>query len=82
MRADHRTAYGLEQLPGTRFVRAGESEVVRLKPKGERHERRIARALEDGATVRAQLRVRLGDRIGNREVELSAVANNKGVAQR
>ena len=66
-------SYRLEQLPGNRSVRAGETEVVRLKPKRERHERGIARALEDGATVTAELRVRLGDRIGNREVERPTV---------
>ena len=71
--AEQRRSYRLEQLPGNRSVRAGETEVVRLKPKRERHERGIARALEDGATVTAELRVRLGDRIGNREVERPTV---------
>ena len=41
--ADKRRSYGLEQLPGTRFIRAGETEVVRLKPK-ERAQRAPDRA--------------------------------------
>lgn len=73
VRADKRNSYGLEQLPGTRFVRAGETEVVRLEPRGRRHERRIARALEGGGTATADLVVRLSDRIGNREVERPTV---------
>jgi Low-density lipoprotein receptor repeat class B len=78
VRADRRNSYGLEQLPGTRFVRAGGTEVVRLKPRGERHERRIAHALEEGATVTAELNVRLSDRIRNREVERPTVRLRRG----
>ena len=78
--AEKRRSYGLEQLPGTRSVRAGETEVVRLKPKSERNERRIARALERGATVTAELKVRLGDRIGNLEIERATVSLRRRAA--
>ena len=78
--AEKRRSYGLEQLPGTRSVRAGETEVVRLKPKSERNERRIARALEEGATVTAELRVKLGDRIGNLEIERATVSLRRRAA--
>jgi hypothetical protein len=69
VRADERGSYPLEKLPGSRIVPAGETAVVRLKPRRERHERRIARALEAGAAVTAELKIRLSDRIGNLEVE-------------
>jgi hypothetical protein len=78
--AKRRRSYGLEQLPGTRSVRSGETEVVRLRPKGERNEHRIARALEEAATVTAELRVRLGDRIGNLEIERAPVSLRRRAA--
>jgi hypothetical protein len=63
-------SFPLEQLPPKiLFVRPGSESVLRLKPKGRRRERTVAAALERGARGAAELTVRLGDNIGNHEVE-------------
>jgi hypothetical protein len=65
----------LEQLPPKiLFVRPGGEAVLRLKPKGSRRERTVAAALKGGARGVAELTVRLGDNIGNHEIEKLSVA--------
>ncbi len=68
--ASKRSSFRLKQLPPrTQFVRPGDTEVLRLKPRGARNESRIARALEEGEQATAELTVRLVDGIGNVDVK-------------
>ena len=50
-------------------MRPGGEGVLRLKPKGRRRERAVAGALERGARGVATVTVRLGDNVGNHEIE-------------
>ena len=55
--------------PKTKNLSAGRKKTLKLKPKRKKDAKKIVRALKQGKKVRAKLKVKLTDEVGNKKIK-------------